>query len=270
MMRARVHLLAKPSISIGAASFALLLGVAACGGTYGGLGEDPAPDATPDALFGTDDGGDYDTSIPDTKAAPPDAAPDAVAETAPDTLVDDVVPEASPDANPDTLVDDAAPDVVAETAPDTLVDDVTPDATPDSAPDTAPDTAPPPILSTNPGLTYCEGAGGANVLCAAGQKCCGTKPAFSGWDWSCTSGSCNAPAFGDSRTYVCNEKADCGGFYCCVDRNFWGTMVGTKCHTDTSGCGDETACMLDSDCPSGKKCKQATAEDANFSLGMCG
>lgn len=126
-----------------------------------------------------------------------------------------------------------------------------------------------PILASNPGQVYCDVGGVKNVLCPAGQTCCGKQPPFGSFSWSCSSGSCDAPALGLSRTYRCNEKADCGGFVCCVDRGLFGAMNGTKCHGDTSPCGDETACMSDADCPSGLKCAEATVEDGDFAIGMC-
>lgn len=168
------------------------------------------------------------------------------------------------------LVDSTGPSTDAtDTADASAVDSEPAEVSLADAADAGGSDAGSPILSSNPGQVYCDVGGVKNVLCPAGQTCCGKQPAFESFSWACASGSCDAPAFGASRTYRCNEKADCGGFVCCVDRGFFGAMNGTKCHTDTSPCGDETACMTDADCPSGLKCKEATVQDGDFAIGMC-
>jgi hypothetical protein len=126
-----------------------------------------------------------------------------------------------------------------------------------------------PVLSSNPDQVYCESSGSSNALCPAGQHCCGRQPPLGSWSWSCVSGSCDAPFAGSARLYSCNEKADCGGFLCCIDRGLFGDMNGSHCHSDASPCGDEAACMSDADCPSGQKCNAATAQDAKFTIGLC-
>lgn len=176
------------------------------------------------------------------------------------------------DAPPDdasTPIDSMDASSSVDTADASTIDSEATEVSPADAADEAGSDAGSPILSSNPGQVYCDVGGVKNVLCPAGQTCCGKQPAFGSFSWACASGSCDAPAFGASRTYRCNEKADCGGFVCCVDRGLFGAMNGTKCHTDTSPCGDETACMSDADCPSGLKCKEATVEDGDFAIGMC-
>lgn len=233
----------------------LVCGLGGCTTTYPGLGDD------------------LDAELEDTSSSEDAFTNDDVIFPTEDTATKTDSGLAKADASVDaSMVDSKTVDGVDSSATDSGVasDSGLVDGEPvDSGPvDSGPVDAGPPILSSNPGQVYCDVSGSKNVLCPAGQICCGKQPLFGSFSWSCSTGACDAPFAGDSRTYKCNEKADCGGFLCCVDRNFWGTMVGTKCHSDTSPCGDETACMSDADCPSGK-CKEATITDGDFSIGMC-
>jgi hypothetical protein len=129
-----------------------------------------------------------------------------------------------------------------------------------------------PLLSSNPGQVYCDTSSGADTLCPAGQTCCGTAPAFGSYTFGCTSGSCNGPAFGSSNSFACNEKADCGGHYCCIDSGWFDSNInGTHCASGSGAgsCSGDVACMVSTDCPTMMTCVANKAQNGDFTVGRC-
>ncbi len=236
----------------------LCVALVGCGGaTFAGLGDDLGDGAPAEETSAEESGapGDDATFATDDGATPGDAS-DASA-------LGDGIGDASASKDASGEVSSGS-DALAKGEVDADAD-----ADADAADTGATVDAPPPLLSSNPAQVYCDVGGVKNVLCPAGQQCCGKQPFAGDFSWSCTGGSCNAPTAGSSRSYLCNEKADCGGFLCCVNRGTFGDMNGTHCHTDNSPCGDETACMTDADCPGMQKCAANTIQDGDFTIGMC-
>jgi hypothetical protein len=252
--------------SVLGAALACALPLVACSATtFGGLGDDDdggfGVDSTTsggDAIFPTDDAASTDTAKADTSISTDTAvsADTAVPDTAApsDTLVaDTAVPDtAVPDTDvPDTLAPDTA---VADTAvPDTAVADTLP----------PPDTAPPPWTDVVGKVSCYDTESSPPHAVQCDKDCCGNLDFVLSWHWKCGDGC----GFG-SRTYSCDQSADCSGGVCCTGTNGFGTVNGSSCRTGTNCGGDKQLCATSAEC-GGKTCKAYNPPDTKFTVGAC-
>lgn len=104
-----------------------------------------------------------------------------------------------------------------------------------SASDTgAPDTAPPELFKSTPGYVACGTA--SSCTWAKGERCCLESSGY-----VCQPES--APACGYTKTFACDESADCSGSPCCI----W-PSGGSQC---TCVDGAMQLCMTNAECKSG-------------------
>ncbi|MFI5302250.1 MAG: hypothetical protein ACHREM_29515 [Polyangiales bacterium] len=114
------------------------------------------------------------------------------------------------------------------------------------------------LFPPTPGQVQCEGT---TVCSGSSAVCCGTF--LIGWGWGCSGG------FACERPYNCDDISDCsGGQVCCTGTAIiTGTINSSSCK---ASCGsDVQLCHRDSECPSGKFCKDWTPPDGSRTLGAC-